>query len=106
MGPHVLDLGSQGRFSDEAVFDINHQAVVGSDKPDVQPLLEFVPLAANHDSITITIGLRTWDHRRHNRLAESSDTLQKGADLFVLQFELRPVRDMLVLATATIAEIA
>ena len=62
--PHVLDLLIENWRGNGALLDINHQAVVRPNKTDVQTLLEFVPLAPNHDAIAVTIRFRTRNDRR------------------------------------------
>src|ERR1044071_2595296 len=62
--PHKLDLLVKCRLGNGASLDINHQPIVRSNKTDVQSLLEFVPLAPNHNTIAVAIRLRTWNNWR------------------------------------------
>src|SRR5262245_44699554 len=56
MSAELLKLRVQRRFGDFALFHVNDKAVFGADESDIEPLLELVPLAADHDSISVTIG--------------------------------------------------
>ena len=103
--PHLLDLRIQGRLGDEALFDIDHQPVIRSNKPNVESLLKLVPLAANHDSISIPIRLRAGNHRVDHSFGKSANPFEQSGDLLVLEFKLTRVSDMLILAAAAIAEI-
>ena len=106
MLPHLLDLRVVGRFGDFALFDVDHKAVIGTDKPDIEPLFELVPLAADHDPIPIAIRLRTRNDRRDDRFGEPTHSLKKSAELLVFQLELRRVVDMLILASPAVSEIS
>ena len=102
---HIPYLLVQGRFGNRTIFDIHYEAIVSSDKTDVQPLFEFIPLTANHDSVSISIGSRARDNWRDNTRIKTTDTLKQIANLFVLQLKLRGVSQMLILAAAAIAEV-
>src|SRR5438046_919040 len=102
MRPHLLNLGVQGRLSDFTLFDINHQAIIGTDIPNIEPLLEFVPLTADHYSVAIPVRLRTGYDRRNYRLGESPDPLEESGNLPVLQLELCGIIDLLVLAASAL----
>ena len=95
----------EGGFGNRALFNIDHEAVVGPDETDIEALLELIPLAANHDSISIAVGLWTRDDWCDDARIEATNALKEIADLFVLQFELRRIGDMLILAAAAIAEV-
>jgi len=45
-------------------------------KPMFEALLEFVPLAADHDAIAVTVGLRAGDHRLDHRPGKAADALE------------------------------
>src|SRR5256885_3135552 len=55
MAANLFYLLVESWFGNWAFFDVHHQAVVRPDKADVQALFELVPLAANHDSIAVTV---------------------------------------------------
>src|SRR4051794_23142530 len=46
---YLLNLFAQRRLRNFAMLDVDHQAVIVANEADVQPLLELVPLAADHD---------------------------------------------------------
>jgi hypothetical protein len=96
----------QSRFGDRAFLNIHYQAVIGSDKPDIQALFELVPLAANHDAIAIAIRLRAGDQRLDDVRVDPAEPPEEIADLFVFELQLRWVGDVLILAPAAIAEVA
>src|SRR5215471_6906498 len=52
----LLELRIQRRFGDFALFHVNDQAIFGAHEPDIEALLELIPLAADHDSVSVTIG--------------------------------------------------
>src|SRR5438874_292903 len=64
---YLRDFRVQRGFRDLAFLDVNHQSVIGPNKPDVQTLFEFVPLAPNHDAIAIAVRRRAWNDWRHDR---------------------------------------
>src|SRR4029077_1729472 len=100
-----LNFRIQGRFRDFAFINVHHQPVIRTDEANIEALLEFVPLASNHDSIAIAIRLRTWDHRRHDVFWKSSHSLEGVRHLFALNLQLAAIGNVLVLTTSTISEI-
>src|SRR5581483_9848952 len=106
MGPDVADLLVEGRFGNLAFLDVHHEAIVGADEADVQALLEFVPLTPNHDAVAIAVRLRAGNNRHDAfRGGKPTDALEQVANLFVLELKLRGIINVLVLATAAVAEI-
>ena len=71
-----------------------------------QPLFELVPLAANHDAVSVAVGLGAGDHRPDQAGFESANALEKVVNLFVLEPQLRWIFEVLVLASAAFSEIA
>src|SRR5438874_4620617 len=63
---YLRDFRVQRGFRDLAFFDVNHQPVIGPNKPDVHTLFEFVPLAPNHDPIPVAVSGTAWNYRRHD----------------------------------------
>ena len=88
MRPHPADLLAQGRLGNEAFLDVHDQAVIGANVANVQALLEFVPLAANHDAVAIAVRPGTGDDRGDPRRVQSPEPLEKVAHLFVLEPKL------------------
>jgi hypothetical protein len=102
---NALYLGVQGRFRDFAFLNVNYQAVIRADEANIKALLEFVPLAANHDPIAVTIRLRTGDHRSHNLCWKSSHPFEEVRYLFAFNRQLTLIGNVLVLAASTVSEI-
>ena len=75
-GPHALDLIIEGGLGDLAFLDVHHQAVVVADEADVQAFLELVPLAADHDAVTIAQRLRARDNRFNHGVGKTPDPPQ------------------------------
>jgi len=86
MRAHLFDLLVNGGLGDFALLDIDDEAVVGADKANVEPLFEFVPLAANHDAIAVTVGLRAGNDRSDHLAREAANALEEVGDLFVFNF--------------------
>ena len=76
MGAHVLYLLVDGRLRDFAFLDVLHQAAVPSHKTDVEFLFRFVPLAANHHAIAVSIRLRAGEHRRDDVAGDFPDPFE------------------------------
>ena len=106
MGADVQDLLVQRRLRDFAFLDVLDQTAVPAHKTDVQFLLRFVPLAANHDAITVAVRPGTGDDRRNPCLLKPANALKQISNLFVFQPQLRGVINVLILATAALAEVA
>ena len=106
VGAHVLDLPVERGFGDFALLNVHHQPVVRADEADVQTLLELVPLAANHDAVPVAVRLRARNQRIHSLGPAAADPLEQINHLLVFQAKLRRVIHVLILAAATIAEIA
>src|SRR2546427_9556938 len=106
MRTDMLNLLVESRLGNFTFLDIHYQSIIGTNKTNVQSLLKFVPLAANHDPIAI--GVRRWTrhHRGHDFPTETADPLEQISDLLPIDFQLPLIDDMLVLATAAIAKIA
>jgi hypothetical protein len=62
-------------------------------------------LTADHDTIPITIGLRTWNYGRYDLRLKAAHALKEITNLLALNEELSVVRKVLVLASATYSEI-
>src|SRR5436309_2794861 len=106
MRPDVPDLFVEGRSSDFALLDVHHQAIVGADESNVQALFELIPLAADHDAVSIAIGLRARNHWLDDLRPEAADALEQVPNLLLFQFQLDSIGDVLVLAAAAGAKIA
>ena len=106
MRSHVFDLLIKRRLGDGTFLDIDDQAIVGANEANIETLFEFVPLAANHDAIAVAVRLRAREDRRDDCRVKTANALEQIADLFVLDLQLRWIREVLILATAAIAEVA
>src|ERR1035438_10104666 len=100
-----LDLLIERGFGDLAFLQIHYQPVVGTEETDVQALFELVPLAANHDAVAIAVGLRTGNHWRNKTGVKLANPLEQINNLLVFELELDGISQMLILATATLAEV-
>ena len=100
-----LDFFVERRFGNFAFLDVLNQAAVPAHKTDVQLLLRFVPLAANHDAIAVAVRPGAGNHLRHPRLLKPANPLKQIGDLFVFQSKLRGVINVLILAAAALAEV-
>ena len=105
MRSDILDLLVERRLGNLAFFDIQHQAAIGSDEANVQALFEFVPLAADHDAVSIAIRLRAGDDGCNESWTEPANALEQVADLLVLQAQLRGIGQVLILAAAALAKV-
>jgi hypothetical protein len=99
------DLLVENRFGDFAFLNVLDQTAVPAHKTDVQLLLRFVPLAANHDAIAVAVRPGAGDDRRDPCLLKPADPLKQIGNLFVLQPQLRRVINVLILAAAALAEV-
>ena len=106
MRAHPPDFLVEGRFGDLAFLDVFDQAAVPAHKTDVQLLLRFVPLAANHDAIAVAIRPGAGDDRRDPCLLKPADPLKQIGDLLVFPPQLRRIINMLILAAAAFGEVA
>ena len=61
MGADLFDLFVESRLGDLAFLDIHHEPAVGAKEPDVQALFELVPLAADHDPVSVPVGAGACD---------------------------------------------
>jgi len=104
--PDVLELLVKGWLCQSAFFHVHHQPAVRPDKADIQTLLEFVPLAANHDAIPIPVGLRAGNDRRDESAVKVAQALKQIPDLFMLKPKLGGVSQVLILAAAARAEVS
>ena len=100
------DFFVEHRFGDFAFLNVLDQAAVPAHKTDVQFLLRFVPLAANHDAIAVAVRPGAGDDRRNPCLLKPADALKQISNLFVFQSKLRGVINVLILAAAALAEVA
>jgi hypothetical protein len=87
------------------MIDVDHEAVVMAEEPDHEPLFGAIPLAADHDAVTVFIGGRAGDWRLDGRVGEMADAAEQFDDLTAFEFELPFIAQVLVLAAATGAEI-
>jgi hypothetical protein len=102
---HPRELFIQGWFGNLAFLYVHHQAIVISNEADVQSLFELVPLAADHDPVAVAIRLRARDNRFYNVRVKTTYPLEKIPNLFVLDLQLKRVRQVLILASAALPEI-
>src|SRR5205807_8457083 len=100
MRPHILYLFVQRRLGYFAFLNIDNETIVRADKSNIQTLFKFVPLTANHDSISIAVRLRTGDDRFHDTGRKSSDSFEVVAYLFLFDRQLNGIVQMLILAAA------
>src|SRR5436190_898332 len=85
IGTNTFDFLVQRGLGYSALLDVNHQPIVGTNKPDVETLFEFVPLAADHDAVAIAIELRAGEQRRDDAWIETTNPLEQVNDLFVVE---------------------
>jgi len=62
IGSYILYFPVQRWFGNRTFLDINHEPIVGANKANIQPLLKFVPLAPDHDPISVTVRLWTGEY--------------------------------------------
>src|ERR1051326_3807707 len=105
MGANILDLVVNSRLRDGAMIDVDDQTIVVSDEPDIEPLLELVPLTPNHDAVAITVRFWTCHDRIHSCLGESPNSLKQIDDLLVLNLQLLCIGYVLILTTPTCAKV-
>ena len=98
-------LSIEGGFGDFAFLDIDYQSIVGAYETDVKALFEFVPLAANHDAVAITIGFRTGNDFGDKAGIQAAEPGKSVSDLLVFELQLCCVGQVLVLATATVTKV-
>ena len=72
---------------------------------DIDNQTEFVPLAANHDSVSIAVRLWTWNDRVDHARRKIPNSLEKIAYLLVFDRQLNRIVQMLVLTTSAITKI-
>src|SRR5690242_19133526 len=102
MSSDMLDLLIQSGLGNFALFNVHNQSVVGANEANVESLFKFIPLASNHDTVPVTIGLGAGHNRRHQTGIDAAQTLKQIAHLFVLQGKLGRVIEVLILASTTI----
>ena len=102
--PDVGDLLVQRRFRDLAFEDVFDETAVGADEADVEALLRLVPLAADHDAITIAAWLRAGATGATMSSAMPPMRWNRSATCFALHGELSGIGNVLILATATCAK--
>ena len=105
MFSNLFDLGVNCRLSDFAFFEVDHQPIIRADEANVEALLEFVPLAADHNPVTIAIGLRTGNDLTDDIGLQTAESLKNIRDLLMLEPQLRRVVQVLILTPAAIAEV-
>jgi hypothetical protein len=105
MLPDVAKLLVNGRFRNLAPFDVLDQSVGRSDESDVEGLFGLIPLATDHNPVTIAIRLGAGDHRGHGIPIQATDALEQIADLLVFEPQLRRILQVLVLASAAFAKV-
>ena len=105
MRTNKLDLFVECRLGDLAFLKIHYEPAVGTEEADVQTLFELVPLAANHNAVPITVGLRARNYFSNITGGDAANPLEQIAYLLVLEPELHGVIQVLILAAAALAEV-
>src|ERR1035438_9412277 len=100
-----LDLLVERGFGDFAFLQIHYQPVVGTEETDVQALFELIPLAADHNTVAVAVRLRAGNHWRNKTGVKLANPLEQIGNLLVFELELDRISQMLILATATLAEV-
>jgi hypothetical protein len=102
----MLDLLIERGLSDFAFFEVHHETAFRAQETDIETLLGFVPLTADHNAIPVPVRFGAADDRLDQFRIESTDSLEEIGDLFVLQNQLGVISEMLVLATSALTEVA
>src|SRR5690349_5645932 len=89
MGADILKLFVDPRLGNLALLDVNDHAIVVTQKPEVQPRFSTVPLAADHDAITVSVRRRTRHHWGDEIARNFADAFEQIGNLFVLQLQLK-----------------
>src|ERR1039458_4622770 len=100
-----LDLLVKRGFGDFAFLQIHYQPVVGTEETDVQALFELIPLAADHNTVAVAVRLRAGNHWRNKTGVKLANPLEQIGNLLVFELELDRISQMLILATAALAEV-
>jgi hypothetical protein len=100
-----FDLLVERRFGDFAFLQIHYQPVVSTEETDVQTLFELIPLAADHNTVAVAVGLRTGNHWRNKTGVKPANPLEQIDNLLVFKLELDGISQVLILAAATLAEV-
>jgi hypothetical protein len=100
----VGELFVQGGFGDRALIDVDDESVVVADEAHDQLLGELVPLTADHDAVAVAVRRRAGHHGVDAEFGKAAETAQEIENLIVLDAKLGGVIDVLILATAAIAE--
>jgi hypothetical protein len=87
------------RNSNRAALHVHYVSAVLCKKPDT------ATLGVHGDSISKTVRIPAWDGWRDRNVRKVSDSLQEFTHLASLEFQLMPVRDVLVVASPTTAEV-
>jgi hypothetical protein len=93
------------RFGNLAFVQVHDETTIGADKTDVELLLGLVPLGPDHDPVPVVVRLGAGDDRGDDAFWKSTDALEQVGDLFVFQFQLPGVVDVLILAAAAFAKV-
>ena len=76
MRTDIFNLLIDCRLGDFALIDVLDQPAVAPDKTNIQLLLRFVPLAADHHAIAISVRLRTWRNWSNHVAGDFADPLK------------------------------
>src|SRR5262249_7052944 len=95
MSAHSRQFLDQRRLGNAEFFDIDDEAVVTANNPDIEALFELVPLAADHDSFAVGVGWGTRHDLGAQVRVETADFLEQIPNLFVLEGELGRIGKML-----------
>ena len=99
-----LQLLIQRRLGDVAVLQIDYQPAVPMKKAVHRALLDLVPLAPHHDSVTVVVGFRAGNEVANHGAVKAADAFEEVAHLRFLDGLLSVVIDVLILAATAGAE--
>jgi len=85
MCPYFPYLSIERSLGDFAFLDIDYQSIVGAYETYFKALFEFVPLAANHDAVAITIGLRAGNDFGDKVWIQAAEPDKSVSDLLVFE---------------------
>src|SRR5260221_2996435 len=104
IGPDLCDLFVEGWLGDLAPLEVFDQAIGRPDKTDVESLFEFIPLAPNHDSVSVSVWLRSGDHFGGRPGVQAADSFVQISNLLVVESQVSRAIEVPGLAASAFAE--
>jgi hypothetical protein len=103
--PGGFELGIEFGFGDGAGGDIDNEAVLLAEESEDEALFRFIPLAADHDTVAITVGFGAGNDGVDGDGLEAADAVEEIGNLLAFYFELFGVVEVLVLAATAFPEV-